>query len=186
MTQKIHKGVGLATKFFSFKTPKKFEYEGPTRDPNASFLNPFLIALIEFPISVLKFEKKNRYNLATDLTEKILLVCIWLTLLKANFSLPSIVPCCGNLFSMLNPVINRLVKKAVHRKIAILAWHWWIIHFKNWRKLWSSVNGIHYIHSRVLNDCILQSVQYTHCWKDYSEKKNDQLTSQIQIMKILC
>ena len=26
----------------------------------------------------------------------------------------------------------------------------------------------------------------THCWKDYSEKKNDQLTSQIQIMKILC
>jgi len=28
--------------------------------------------------------------------------------------------------------------------------------------------------------------QITHCWKDYSEKKNDQLTSQIQIMKILC
>ena len=26
----------------------------------------------------------------------------------------------------------------------------------------------------------------THCWKDYSEKKNDQPTSQIQIMKILC
>ena len=26
----------------------------------------------------------------------------------------------------------------------------------------------------------------THCWKDYSQKKNDQLTSQIQILKILC
>ena len=29
-------------------------------------------------------------------------------------------------------------------------------------------------------------ISVTHCWKDFSEKKNDQLTSQLQIMKILC
>ena len=33
---------------------------------------------------------------------------------------------------------------------------------------------------------IIIQVPFTHCWKDYSEKKNDQPTSQIQIMKILC
>ena len=32
---------------------------------------------------------------------------------------------------------------------------------------------------------MLKYESITHCWKDYSEKKNDQLTSQIQIMKIL-